>query len=114
MQCSVMAYLLQSHGLQPARLLYPWNSPGQNPRVGCISYSRNCRIGQSKNSGSMRANVLSREIQLGVVMNEIFKKCGNYFHISNGNSSSSVAEIVFNNNTLLCLYLVISFSWLLL
>ena len=34
--------------------------------------------------------------------------------ISNGNSSSSVAEIVFNNNTLLCLYLVISFSWLLL
>ena len=26
---------LQSHGLWPARLLSPWNSPGKNTRVGC-------------------------------------------------------------------------------
>ena len=27
--------LLQPHGLQPARLLCPWNFPGKNPGVGC-------------------------------------------------------------------------------
>ena len=26
---------LQSHGLQPARLLCPWDSPGKNAGVGC-------------------------------------------------------------------------------
>ena len=26
-----------THGLQPARLLCPWNSPGKNTRVGCHS-----------------------------------------------------------------------------
>ena len=26
---------LATHGLQPARLLYPWNSPGKNTGVGC-------------------------------------------------------------------------------
>ena len=26
---------LQLHGLQPARLLYSWNSPGKNTGVGC-------------------------------------------------------------------------------
>ena len=28
--CSVMSDSLQCHGLEPARLLYPWNSPGKN------------------------------------------------------------------------------------
>ena len=27
--------LLQPHGLQPTRLLCPWNSPGKNTAVGC-------------------------------------------------------------------------------
>ena len=27
--------LLQPHGLWPARLLYPWDSPGKNTGVGC-------------------------------------------------------------------------------
>ena len=26
---------LRPHGLQPTRLLYPWNSPGKNTGVGC-------------------------------------------------------------------------------
>ena len=29
-----MSDSLQPHGLQPTRLLYPWNSPGQNTGVG--------------------------------------------------------------------------------
>ena len=33
--CSVVSDSLQSHELQPARLLCPWNSPGKNTGVGC-------------------------------------------------------------------------------
>ena len=32
-QCSVMSSSLWPHGLQPARLLCPWESPGKNPGV---------------------------------------------------------------------------------
>ena len=32
-QCSVMSSSLWPHGLQPARLLGPWESPGKNPGV---------------------------------------------------------------------------------
>ena len=40
---SVMSDSLWPHGLQSARLLCPWNSPGKNPAVGCISFSNaNC------------------------------------------------------------------------
>ena len=35
--CSVMSDSLQPHGLQPARLLCPWNSPGKN--IGVDSHS---------------------------------------------------------------------------
>ena len=34
---SVMSNSLQPHGLQPARLLCPWDSPGKNTGVGCHS-----------------------------------------------------------------------------
>ena len=33
--CSVMSSSLRPHGLQPASLLCPWNSPGKNIEVGC-------------------------------------------------------------------------------
>ena len=32
--CSAMSNSCQSHGLQPTRLLCPWNSPGKNTGVG--------------------------------------------------------------------------------
>ena len=32
---SVMSNSLQPHGLKPARLLCPWNSPGKNAGEGC-------------------------------------------------------------------------------
>ena len=32
---SVVSESLQLHGLQPTRLLCPWNSPGKNTLVGC-------------------------------------------------------------------------------
>ena len=37
---SVMSDSLQPHGLQPPRLLCPWDSPGKNTGVVCISSSR--------------------------------------------------------------------------
>ena len=33
--CSVMPDSLQPHGLEPARLLCPWNSTGKVPGLGC-------------------------------------------------------------------------------
>ena len=33
--CSVVSDSLRPHGLQPARLLCPWNFPGKNTGVGC-------------------------------------------------------------------------------
>ena len=33
--CSVLSDCLQPHGIQPTRLLCPWNSPGENTWVGC-------------------------------------------------------------------------------
>ena len=35
--CSVVSDSLWPHGLQPARLLCPWNSPGKNTAIGCHS-----------------------------------------------------------------------------
>ena len=32
---SVVSYSLQPHGLQPSRLLCPWDCPGNNTGVGC-------------------------------------------------------------------------------
>ena len=33
--CSVVSDSLRPHGLQPTRLLCPWDSPGKNTGVGC-------------------------------------------------------------------------------
>ena len=35
LSCSVISNSLQPHGLEPARLLCPWNFPGKNTGVGC-------------------------------------------------------------------------------
>ena len=32
---SLMSDSLRPHGMQPTRLLYPWNFPGKSTRVGC-------------------------------------------------------------------------------
>ena len=35
LRCSVVSDSSWPHGLQPARFLCPWDSPGKNTRVGC-------------------------------------------------------------------------------
>ena len=48
---SVVSDSLQPHGLQPSRLLCPWNSPGKNPGVGCHSLLQGIFLTQGSNLG---------------------------------------------------------------
>ena len=45
--------LLQPHGLQPTRLLCPWDSPGKNTRVGCHFLLQGIFLTQESNPGLM-------------------------------------------------------------
>ena len=48
---SLVSDSLQPHGLQPTRLLYPWNSPGKNNGVGCHSLFQRIFPTQGSNPG---------------------------------------------------------------
>ena len=49
--CSVMSDSLWPHGLQPTRLLCPWNSPGKSTGVGCQSLLQGIFLTQGSNPG---------------------------------------------------------------
>ena len=49
--CSVMSCSLRPLGLQPARLLCPWNSSGKNTGVGCHSLLQRIFLTQGLNLG---------------------------------------------------------------
>ena len=49
--CSVVSDSLQAHGLQPARLLRPWTSPGKNTGVVCHSLPQGIFPTQGSNPG---------------------------------------------------------------
>ena len=46
-----MSTSVQPHGLQPARLLRPWDSPGKNPGVGCHFLLQGVFLAQGLNPG---------------------------------------------------------------
>ena len=46
-----MSHSLQPRGLQPARLLCPWDSPGKNTGVGCSSLLQRIFLTQRSNLG---------------------------------------------------------------
>ena len=46
---SIASDSLQPHGLQPVRLLCPWNSPGKNTGVGCHSFLHGIFLTQGLN-----------------------------------------------------------------
>ena len=48
---SVMSNSLQPHGLQPVRLLCPWNSPSKNTGVGCHFLFQEIFLTQGSNLG---------------------------------------------------------------
>ena len=49
--CSVVFNSLWPHGLQPARPLHPWNSPGKNTVVNCHSLLQGIFLTQGSNPG---------------------------------------------------------------
>ena len=48
---SVMSNSLRPHGLSPAKLLCPWDSPGKNARVGCHTLLQGIFLTQGLNPG---------------------------------------------------------------
>ena len=52
--CSVGSDSLQPHGLQPDRLLCPWNSPGKNTGVACHSLLHGIFLTQGSNPGLLQ------------------------------------------------------------
>jgi len=49
----VLSDSLRPHGLQPARLLCPWDSPGKNTRVGCHALLQGIFPTQGPNPGPL-------------------------------------------------------------
>ena len=49
--CSVTSDSLRPHGLQPARFLCPWNSPGKNTRLRCHALLQGIFPTQRSNPG---------------------------------------------------------------
>ena len=49
--CSVVSDSLGPHGLDPASLLCPWDSPGKNPGVGCHFLLQEIFLTQGSNPG---------------------------------------------------------------
>ena len=49
--CSVVSDSLGPHGLYPASLLCPWDSPGKNPGVGCHFLLQEIFLTQGSNPG---------------------------------------------------------------
>ena len=49
--CSVMSDSLPHHGLQPVRLLCPWDSPGKDTAVGCHALLQGIFSTQGSNPG---------------------------------------------------------------
>ena len=52
--CSVMSDSQRPHGLQPSRLLHPWDSPGKSTGVGC-----HCLLRLIANGGLISRLILS-------------------------------------------------------
>ena len=48
---------LRPHGLQPTRLLCPWNSPGKNPGVDCHSLLQRIFLTQGLNPGLLHRRI---------------------------------------------------------
>ena len=47
--CSAMSNSLEPHGLQPARLLCPWDSPGKMTGLGCHAFLQGVFLTQELN-----------------------------------------------------------------
>ena len=58
LNCSVVSNSLRPHGVSPARLLYPWNFPGNNTGVGCQFLLQGIFLTQGLNLGLLIAQLV--------------------------------------------------------
>ena len=73
--CSVLSNSLQLHGLGASRLLYPWNPPGRNNRVGCHSLLQGIfplKCGQKKKK-NQQPNLIKFHLAIQVHLNSRIK-----------------------------------------
>ena len=90
--CSVMSDSLQHHGLQPTRLLSPWNSPGKKTGVGYHSLLQEIFPTQGSNPGlphcrrilyclSQQGSLLDMERQMNIqIQSRVFIQVYNDMH----------------------------------
>ena len=71
---SVMSDFLQPHGLQPARRLCPWNSPGKNTGVGFHSLLQGMFLTQGLNLGLLHCRQLLYHLSHNQITKEEIKK----------------------------------------
>ena len=58
-----MSNSVQPHGLQPTRLLHPWDSPGKSTGVGCHFLLQGLIVKVTSNSVSVKSvwiNIINR------------------------------------------------------
>ena len=86
--CSVLSDSLWPHGLQPTRLLCPWNSPGQNTGVGSHSLLQGIFPTQDSNSlqqaDSLPAMLSGCPLKDSYKIHDSYKACS--CHIQNSGS----------------------------
>ena len=74
---SVLSDSLRSHGLQPARLLCPWNSPGKNTGVSSHSLLQGIFLTQESNPGFLHCRqilyCLSHQVSPKLLWNHVQK-----------------------------------------
>ena len=66
--CSVLFSSLRPHGLQPAKLLCPWNSPGKNIGVGRHSLLQGIFPTQGLNPGFLHCRWILYHLSHGVML----------------------------------------------
>ena len=65
--CSVASVVwdsVQPYGLQPARLLCPWDSPGKNPGAGCHALLQGIFLTQGSNPHLSSSTCISRQVTI--------------------------------------------------
>ena len=71
--CSVVPDSSRPHGLQPTRLLFPWDSPGKNTGVGCHSLLQ-CMKVKSESEVTQSCPTLSDQAPMGFFRQEYWSR----------------------------------------
>ena len=100
--CSVVSNSLRPHELQPARLLCPWDFPGNNTRVSCYSLLQEDlpKPGMESRSPVLQADSLLSEAPAKPSFLNLILPCSQT-HISNSTCVliNMPSGVYFNNNS---------------